>query len=96
MIGSNITYSASPANAGQVINQADGLLWGGLGDSSPSGYTHRVNMGNSLGWSSTATPTNTPYAGAPGCIQIYGNNQGVSATAALALIMATYEFRSRS
>jgi hypothetical protein len=94
-IGSNISYSSAPTSTGQVISQADGIFWKGANHTTDRGYTHTVHPGN-IGWSLVSSPTNTPYAGAPGCIQIYGTNTGVSCTYALARVMGWYEFRVRN
>lgn len=95
-IGSNLSYSAIASSQGAVIQQADGRFWTAVGDSSPLGIIHRVVPGPRLGWSSVSTPVNAPYAGSPGCIQIYGTGQGVSNQVGYATVMGIYEFRVRS
>jgi hypothetical protein len=95
-IGSNLSFSAVPTSFGQVISQADGIIWKGQNQTTDLGYTHKVHPGSLLGWSSTSSPTNTPYAGAPGCIQIYGTQTGYGPNVALVMVSGIYEFRSRS
>jgi hypothetical protein len=95
-IGSNLSYSSAPANVGQVINQADGVFWNGASDHTSLGYTHKVTPGSPLGWSSVSSPTNTPYAGAPGCIQIYNTSNPSTIALYQARVMGVYELRVRS
>jgi hypothetical protein len=94
-IGSNISYSSAPTSYGQVINQADSKIWAGQHDTSRLGYTH-VCAVNDLGWSLTSSVTATPYAGAPGCIQIYSDMQGATVNIGRVLCVGIYEFRSRN
>jgi len=94
-VGSNIGLSGVPSSYGQVIQQADGRFWKGSNSTSNLGYWHIVRP-YQIGWSLVATPTTTPYAGAPGCVQIYGTSQGISSTVALAMVCGVYEFRTRS
>jgi len=93
-IGSNTGISATPTSIGQVVNQADGRFWKGSMETTDTGYWHRVKPYD-IGWSLTSSVTATPYAGAPGCIQIYGTSQGVSTNVALAMVLGEYEFRTR-
>jgi hypothetical protein len=97
-IGSNLSYSSVPTSIGQVISQADGIFYRGANETTALGYTHKVSInGTQLGWSSVTSPVSTPYAGAPGCVQIYGTAQSNTGTpVCLARVMGLYEFRVRS
>jgi hypothetical protein len=95
-IGSNLSYSSAPGNISTVINQADGIFWNGGSDHTSLGYTHRVRPGVPLGWSSVSSPTNTPYAGAPGCIQIYNASNPSNLALYQCRVMGLYELRVRS
>jgi len=95
-IGSNLSYSNAPATISVVINQADGIFWNGGSDHTSLGYTHRVKPGSPLGWSSVSSPTNTPYAGAPGCLQIYNTSNPSSLALYQCRVMGVYELRVRS
>jgi hypothetical protein len=96
IIGSNNSTSSAPTSVGQVVALPDSKFWSALHDTSALGYTHIVKV-PSYGWSLTSSVTATPYAGCPGCVQIYGTaNAGLGAqTVFLALVMGEYEFRSR-
>jgi len=95
-IGSNIATSSAPTSLGEVLQQADGRLWKATQQTTDLGMLFHVRPGVPLGWASIASPTNTPYAGAPGCVQIYSASQGVGANIALAMVCGLYEFRVRS
>jgi hypothetical protein len=96
-ISSNMGITGvAPTNIGGVIQNADGIFWKGSDDTTALGYTHVVKPSYPLGWSLVSSPTTTPYAGAPGCIQIYATNQGISTTVGLVRVMGVYEFRVRS
>jgi len=95
-ICSNLSLSAAPTSMGEIVQNADGRFWKATQQTSDLGYVHRVKPGVPLGWSTVVSPTNTPYAGAPGCIQIYTASQGVGAIIGLAMVTGLYEFRVRS
>jgi len=93
-IASNLSVSVAPSSTGTVIANADAKLWFAARDTSPTGYMHSVSPTDIL-WAATATPTSVPYAGAPGSIQIYGDNQTATSNVGRCLVRGIYEFRSR-
>jgi len=93
-IASNIGVASAPGSTAVVIQNADAVFWSAQHDTSRLGYTHHVRI-TDLGWAATASPTSTPYAGAPGSIQIYADFQGATVNIARALVRGVYEFRTR-
>jgi len=94
-IAGNLGTATAPGSITAVVDNADSCIVQFGKDSSTTGYTHVIN-GTGVNWSQVVTPTVTPYAGAPGCIQIYGSFGSMSQANALrCLIWGIYEFRSR-
>jgi hypothetical protein len=95
MICSNLGTAIAPGSYAAVADNADSKFWNGYSSISNLGYTHIMNA-TDLNFSQVTTPTLTPYAGAPGCIQIYSSLGAVNVTPAYqCLITGIYEFRIR-
>jgi len=91
---SNLGTSIAAGSYAVIADNADSQIVN-PNMSNPTGY-HHIMRGTGLNWSVVSTPTVSPYAGAPGCIQVYGS-QGSSTTADLykVLVVGIYQFRSR-
>jgi len=95
LIAGNLGTAVAPGSLTAVADNADSRYVQFAKDTTNCGYTHVIN-GQGIGWSQVTTPTTTPYAGAPGCIQVYGSFGSVSQAGALrCLVWGIYEFRSR-
>jgi len=95
VVAGNLGTSVAPGSVTAVVDNADSKYVQFGKDTSTKGYTHIIRS-TEIGWSQVTTPTVTPYAGAPGCIQIYGNFGSISQSNALrCLIWGIYDFRSR-
>lgn len=96
IIGSNLGVSSgSPGSYAAVGDNADARMWSCFSDRSATGYTHHVNCAV-VGWGDTTTDTAKPYAGGPGCLQIFGQFGSTNTTAQIrVLVWGIYEFRSR-
>jgi hypothetical protein len=94
-ICSNLGTATAPTSYAIVADNADSVLYSWF-DQTPMGLTHSMRC-TGVGWSQVATPTTTPYAGSPGCIQFYSNNgSGTGAGVAFTMmIKGVYEFRIR-
>lgn len=94
-ICSNLGTATAPTSYAIVADNVDSRLYSWF-DNTPVGISHSMSC-TQVGWSQVVTPTTTPYAGAPGCIQFYSNN-GTASGAGVAftmLIKGVYDFRIR-
>jgi hypothetical protein len=95
MICSNLGTAVAPGSYAAVADNADAKFWNGYSSTGNLGYTH-VMKATDLNFSEVTTPTTTPYAGAPGSIQVYSNLGSTNVTPAYqCLITGIYEFRIR-
>jgi len=91
----NLGTAVAPGSYTAVADNADSCWYQASRDTSTRGFRHAID-GRGVGWSQVTTPTVTPYAGAPGCIQIYGAFGASNQSSALrALVWGIYDFRSR-
>jgi len=94
-ICSNLGTATAPTSYAVVADNVDSRLYSWF-DQSQKGIIHSMSC-TEVGWSQVTTPTTTPYAGSPGCIQFYSNN-GTGTGAGVAFVMlikGVYEFRIR-
>jgi len=95
IIAGNLGTAVAPGSLTAVCDNADAKFVQIPRMTSNLGYTHVIN-GTGVGWSQVTTPTTTPYAGAPGSIQMYGTFGALSqANAIRCIIWGIYDFRSR-
>jgi hypothetical protein len=95
-ICSNLGTAVAPGSYSAVADNADCYPWQGYSNLSNEGYTHTMTA-TDLNFSEVTTPTTTPYAGAPGSIQVYAE-EGTTYTNTRVyqcLIVGIYEFRIR-
>jgi len=95
MIASDLNLASNPGSYAALADNADSTMISPR-LSATHGYTHTLH-GTELGWSQVATPTITPYAGAPGSVQFYGGFGTTTQTSCLQLLITgIYDFRSRT
>lgn len=100
-ICSNLGTATNPGSYAAVADNADACFFS-YSDTSKasdhkSGQIHVMNA-TDLNWSQVTTPTVEPFAGAPGSIQLYGDNTLASGTDTIIyqiLIWGIYDFRIR-
>lgn len=95
VIGTNLVSSSAPATEGAVATLTDASYHPSTMTNS-SGFYHSFSNHGIIGWSSTASVTDQPYAGCPGSMLMYVNNFSVSTLAFKVLVQGFYEFRARS
>lgn len=94
IVAGNLGTAVAPGSYANLADNADAVLWDPRATNA-YGIKHILH-GHGIGWSEVTTPTVTPYAGAPGSIQIYGNfGSSSQADVIHCLISGIYEFRSR-
>jgi hypothetical protein len=98
---SNLGTATNPGSYAAIADNADAIMYSytdtGRHRDNASGYTHTMHA-TQINWSEVATPTTTPYAGAPGSIQFYSDNgvaSGGDTAVFQVLIRGIYDFRIR-
>jgi len=96
-VASNLGVATNAGSYAAITDNAD-VVWYNAFDTSTQGLTFRMSAAGGLGWSSVLTPLAEPYAGAPGCIQMYSNNLLASGSGPLyqIIISGVYMFRCRT
>jgi len=95
IIGTNLISSSAPGTEGAVAQLSDARYHPSMVTNS-AGYSHSFRNHGIIGWSSTASVTDQPYAGCPGSFQMYVNNFSVSTLAFKVLVQGFYAFRARA
>jgi hypothetical protein len=95
VIGTNLVSSGAPGSEGVVATLTDARYLPAYMSNS-SGHTHVFRNTGVIGWSSTASVTDQPYAGCPGSFQLYSNNASVSTQLYKVLVQGYYAFRARA
>jgi len=93
-IGTNLVVSTAPGSIGAVISLADAYFLHAAMRGA-KGFTHHFTATDLL-WSATSSMTVTPYAGAPGGIQMYCTGYSAGANAYQCRVMGVYQLRARS
>jgi len=94
VIGTNLVTSAAPGTEGAVAALTDSTYHPAM-NRTGTGWRHSFTNRGSIGWSSTSSVTTTPYAGCPGCFQIFSAAFNASANIGKVLVSGVYELRAR-
>jgi hypothetical protein len=94
-VGTNISTSIAPGSEGAVLQLA-GAHYLSPQLTNPSGCWHVYRNRGRIGWSTTTSVSTTPYAGAPGCIQIYCAQMPTSSNVMKILVVGEYDVRARA
>jgi hypothetical protein len=88
--------STAPTSVSDVINSASLRLFNVTRDTTTLGMRVIARARGPLNWSPTSTVVTTPYAGCPGCFQLYGNTYDATTPLCLVRVRAVYAFRGRA
>jgi hypothetical protein len=95
-VASNLGLATNAGSYASIADNAD-VKWYSQWDTSVSGISHTMKS-DQINWSETLTPTTQPYAGAPGCIQLFSQNGLTTSGGGLyqIIISGVYDFRVRT
>jgi len=93
-IAGNLGTAAAPGSYATLVDNADSRLWPWFNSTDRRGITH-ILKGTHLNYSVVTSPTTTPYAGAPGSIQVFASGGANTANVIDCIVWGIYKFRSR-
>jgi len=93
-IATNLNNTAGATSYATQLDNADGVIYNVLNDTSRTGYIHRFR-GTILAYGPVTAPGSLTYAGCPGGISCWGSNYTVSTGVAFVQYEGFYQLRNR-
>jgi len=93
-IGTNLTTIIAPTTLGLVLDNGDSKLYNIMNDTTKEGFRKEIGFSN-LEYGAAANLSSTVQGGAPGCLQVFGNQYPASTVVGIIRYTYIYQVKNR-